>query len=1032
MKKLIICLTFTCCLISILFIPDKGIAQKKVKLDKNTFGEIEARHIGPATMSGRITSIDAVENDPRIVYVGTAGGGVWKSENAGIQFEAIFDKHNQSIGTITIDQKRPDTIWIGTGEVWVRNSVSVGDGIYKTTNGGKKWKHLGLDNSERISRILINPDNPDIVYAAVLGHLWNSNEDRGVYKTIDGGRTWEKILYVDENTGCSDMTMDPENPDLLYAAMWDFRRTPYNFRSGGPGSGLYKSIDGGATWNKISEDFPEGTTGRISVAFSKADPNIVFALIEAEESGLYKSMDKGETWKLTNDEPVIGHRPFYFSYIVPDPVEADRIYKPGFSLVVSDDGGEHFNSPFIDGGRVHSDLHAMWIDPSDNNFIYLGTDGGVYVSNDKANTWRYVRDLPVSTFYHVFADDKKPYNVYGGLQDNGSWMAPSKSPGGIGNRDWSYVGYGDGFNVFPDNQDPNIIYFQSQGGNINRKYISTGESKSIKPFEQEDIDELRFNWDTPILQNPLSNTLYVGAQYLFKSYDNGDTWIRISPDLTTNDQEKFNQDETGGLTLDNSSAENHCTIYTIAISEFDTNFIWVGTDDGNIQVTKNGEKKWKNVTGIIPGLPSTTWCSSIEPGKYDMNIAYATFDGHKQGDKTPYVYKTTDMGKNWFSLVDDNIKGYCHKILEDPVNPDLLYLGTEFGLYLSIDGGTTWTRFTGEIPEVSIRDMVIQERKNDLVLATHGRGILIIDDLTPIRQLTPELIEEDVAILETRPFELSYLGYAIDHTGDDEFTGYNPIGAVQIMYYLKKRHVFGEMILEIFDEDGNLLQTLPAGKRKGINRVVWQMYRKPPKVPSSVQLLGQAFVGPPYPPGDYTVKIHKDDNTYEGKIKVVYDPDSPHSEEARDLRLTIMVQAYDLLENLAFVDAQVVELRDKTEEKAEAVSDEKLKEQLLDLTGQMTTLRQDILATKQGRVTGERKLREKIASIYGGVMGYQGKPSNSQIERLNNLENEVNELGNKVSGIINKDLSEINEILKEQGISEIKIITLEEFIKEKK
>lgn len=1007
-------------------------SQTEIRLDKNTFGEIKARHIGPASMSGRITSLDAVEKDPRIVYIGTAGGGIWKSENAGITCKPVFDDHNQSTGTITIDQKRPDTVWAGTGEVWVRNSVSVGDGIYKTVNGGKKWKHMGLENSERISKIIIHPEDPDIVYVAVLGALWGDSKDRGVYKTNDGGENWEKILYVDEKTGCADMTMDPDNPDVIIAAMWDFRRTPYFFRSGGEGSALYRTENGGENWEKSHNGLPDETIGRIAVAFSPPEPNVVYALVESEESALYISKDNGKNWEMMNDDPSMGDRPFYFAYLVPDPVDTGRIYKPSYRLQVSDNYGENFTSPSVEGGRVHSDLHAMWIDPSDNQFIYLGTDGGVYVSNDKGNTWRFIRNLPVSTFYHVEVDNQNPYYVYGGLQDNGSWMAPSKNPGGIANKNWDYVGYGDGFNVFRDHSDPNIVYFQSQGGNINRKYMNTNEAKKIKPLKQEDTEELRFNWDTPLVQSPLNKTIYVGAQYLFKSYDQGDTWIRISPDLTTNDKSKQNQENTGGLTTDNSSAENHCTIYTIAESSLDSNILWVGTDDGNLQISRNGGKKWTNVTPNIEGLPPTTWCSSIDPGCFDPAVAYVTFDGHKQGDPTPYVYKTTDFGKTWTSLVDENIEGYCHKILADPFNSNLLFLGTEFGLYISVDDGKNWTRFTGDIPKVSIRDMVIQECANDLIIATHGRGILILDDLTPIRELNTNIINEDLVILNTRPYVISYLGYAINSTGDDEFTGPNPPGSAQIIYYLRKRHLFGDMKIEVFDDEENMIQELTAGKRKGINIVTWSMYKKPPRVPSSAVLLGQAFSGPPLPPGKYKIKITKNQDVYEGSLDVYFDPDSPHSDEDRNLRLDALYQAYDMLEELAFIDAMITDIRDKTKSTAEIIENKEISDDLLHLSGQMDSLKKELMATKQGGITGEKKLREKIANQYGSVLSYQGRPTNSQLERLNSLEAEVYILENKITRITENELKKLNESLSEINHTEISIITKEEFFSEKK
>jgi photosystem II stability/assembly factor-like uncharacterized protein len=1007
------------------------IAQKKTKLSKYTFGELKARQIGPASMSGRITSIDALNSNHNLLYVGTAGGGVWKSKNAGTTFKPVLDKHIQAIGCITIDQNNPDTVWVGTGEVWTRNSVSVGDGIYRTTDGGEKWKDMGLKDTERIARIIIDPNDPNTLYVAALGHLWDPNEERGVFRTTDGGKNWEKILYIDENTGCADLTMDPDDPDVLFAAMWDFRRRPYFFRSGGPGSGLYKTTDGGKSWEKVEHVFPEGTIGRIAVAFSPANPDIIWTVVESEKTGLYRSSDNGETWELLTNNPDIGTRPFYFALLVPDPVDSSRLYKPEFTLRVSDDGGKTFMVPFVGGGRVHSDLHALWISPQDNRFMYVGTDGGLYISHDRGNTWKFCRNLPVSTFYHVAVDDRDPYWVYGGLQDNGSWMAPSWAHGGIHNSDWKYMGYGDGFNAFRDNTDLNILYFQSQGGNIQKRFENTWETKDIQPYADEEMEELRFNWNTPLVQSKNSNTLYVGAQYLFKSNNAGDTWIRISPDLTTNNPDKLKQEETGGLTIDNSTAENHCTIFTVAESRLDENIIWVGTDDGNIQVTTDGGGSWENVVGNIPGLPPSTWCSSIEPGKFDKGTAFTTFDGHKQGDKTPYVFVTHDFGKTWKSLVTDDIPVYCHVIREDFVNPDLLFLGTEFGLYLSIDGGNAWVPFTGNVPKVSIRDMVIQEREDDLVLGTHGRGIIIIDDLIPIRQLNQELIEKDFAFLSTKPHVIKYNRSNIKSTGDDNYIGSNPRGSLNITYYLKKRHIFGDMYVEVYDQKGEKLKKLTAGIRKGVNMVPWYMRKKPPKVPVSAQFLGQAFFGPEYPPGEYKVKVIKNEDVYETTVTVAYDPDSPHSEADRDLRHSVIMRAYNLLEDLTYIDYKLVEVRDKAGELSKS-GDMKpsLSEELANLSDDFDEVRKELLATKEGRITGENRIRERVARIYSNVSGYQGRPSDSQIERLDYLEVVVSDFDGKVNEMVESNLKKINKSLEKQGFKTIQLKSRREYMEE--
>jgi photosystem II stability/assembly factor-like uncharacterized protein len=825
--------------------------------------------------------------------------------------------------------------------------------------------------------------------------------------------------------------MDPENPDLLLAGMWDYRRSPYFFRSGGKGSGLYRTVDGGTTWTKMENGLPTGTLGRIALAFSPASPNLVWALIESERSGLYRSSDKGQTWELMNNDPGMGERPFYFSFILPDPVDTNRIYKPGFSLRVSNDGGKRFTVPFVEGGNVHGDFHPMWINPENNDFIYMGTDGGLYISEDKANTWRFVRNLPVSQFYHVSVDHQVPYNVYGGLQDNGSWMGPSRSAGGITNSDWKNVGYGDGFNVLADPGDEDLVYWQYQGGQVKRMMLGTREVKDIKPYPEEGTEILRFNWNAPLCLGPASKALYLGAQYLYRSSDRGDSWKKISPDLTTNDPDKLNQELTGGLTIDNSSAENHCTIYTIAESPLDPELVWVGTDDGNVQVTRNGGQTWENVTGNIDGVPPGTWCSCVEPSHHSRSVVYVTFDGHRHGDMASYVFTSRDGGATWQSISSKELKGYCHVIREDPVNPDLLYLGTEFGFFISIDGGSVWVPFTGKVPKVPVMDMVVHPTEHDLVIASHGRGIIILDDLTPLRMLNNELLEQEAAFLDSRPYVIRELGSEQGWTGDDEFAGPNPREAALITYYLKKRHVFGDMYLEIYNPQGEKIKTLPGGKRKGINRVEWELRMKPPQVPSSVQLLGQAFTGPLHPPGEYTVVMKKGDQEYQGKIRVMYDPDSRHTQEDRELRQETIMKAYNLLEQMAFIDAEILDLREQLLRKSDSLEGSKsLKTEILNLSDTLNRLRKDFLATKEGQITGEQRLREKVSDIYGDVMGYQGRPTASQITRLENLSGEVGLYDERIKRIIETDLARINTSLLKNRLTAIQIITREEFEKE--
>jgi len=1011
-----------------------GNAQKKVKINYNTFGAIKARQIGPATMSGRIAALDVVNDDPRIIYVGAAGGGVWKSKNGGTTFKPVFDKHPQAIGAICIDQKNPKTVWVGTGEPWVRNSTSVGAGVFKTTDGGNNWKFMGLKETERIAKIVVSPDSSQVVYVAALGHLWGANKERGLFKTSDGGKTWNKILYVDENTGCADIAIDPQNPQIIYAAMWEFRRKAYTFNSGGKGSALYKSIDGGKTWEKLTKDLPEGKLGRIAIAVSPLNPNIVYALIEAKKTAFYRSKDKGESWENMNETQIIASRPFYFANIIADPIDTNRIYKADFYLLTSKNGGKNFNLPTVEGGRYHGDVHAIYVSPKDNNLIYIGTDGGLYISKDKGNTWSMVRNLPISQFYHVSADMQYPYNVYGGLQDNGTWFGPSKSPGGINNNDWKSVGFGDGFCAYADPEDANIVFWQYQGGEIAKAYLKTNEFKSIKPYKTKDIEDLRFGWNTPVVFSRDGNRMYVGAQYLFISENKGDTWKRISPDLTTDDPEKQKQEESGGLTIDNSTAENHCSIFTINESPLDKNIIWVGTDDGNIQITTDGGKTWTNLTKNISGLPANTWCSYIEPSNHDKASAYATFDGHRNDDKNSYVFKTTDYGKTWVSLSDNNLKTYNHIIKEDPVNPDLLFLGTEMGLFVSIDGGKAWSQFKGKVPSVSIRDMLIHPRENDLILGTHGRGILIIDDISPLRSLKQDMLNSELVFLKSKDYVIDDLGSVQSFRGDDEFTGANPSEAAAITYYMNKRHVFGDMHVEIYDKNGNKIKTLAAGKRKGINKVLWYLRKKPPKVPVSPQISGFAMYGPLYPVGEYTVKVFKKDKIFETKINIKSNPNSQHSEADRLVREKALNKAYDLLEKLAFVDKQTTDISEKCKKISKKTA-KSIAKKLLALSDKLEQMHKELVATKEGKITGEEKLREKLTQIYGNILFYKGRPTDSQIARLNDLETEVLQQENALDKIKQTELEKINKLLENKlleksGQETIKVITKEEYFKE--
>ena len=719
------------------------------QFDPDLFSGMKARSIGPAGMSGRIGDIEAVVSNSNIIYVGAATGGVWKSTNGGITWKPIFDNQPaSSIGAVSVFQANPSIVWIGTGEGNPRNSVGVGNGIYKSLDAGETWKFLGLEKTEKIHRVVLHPTDPNIAYVAALGTTWGENPERGVFKTTDGGKKWQKLLFIDQKTGCADLVMDPTNPNKLFAAMWEHRRWPWFFKSGGPGSGLYLTYDGGENWKKITEKegLPKGELGRIGVAIARNNPDVVYALVEAEKSALCRSDDGGRNWKIINQSRNVNPRPFYYADLRVDPQNENRIYSLHSRLTVSNDGGKSFERI---RSRVHSDHHALWIHPENGNFMIDGNDGGVAFSYDHGQTWRFVDNLPLAQFYHINIDMEIPYNIYGGMQDNGSWRGPSDAwqIGGIRNFHWEEVGFGDGFATLSDPNDSNIGYCMSQGGYLNRFNRITGERKDIRPPAPDSI-ELRFNWNAAIAIDPFDpKTVYYGSQFVHKSTDRGDSWTIISPDLTTNDPEKQKQAESGGLTFDVTNAENHCSILTIAPSPLKPGIIWVGTDDGNVQVTQDDGKTWKNVIQNIPRLPDNTWCPHIEASKFDAGTAYAVFEDHQRSNWTTYIYKTENFGKKWESLAKNDPTvpkeknspeqwGFVHVIEQDPVNKNLLYLGTEFGLFISFDDGKNWLKWKHGVPTVPVRALIVHPRDHDLVIGTHGRAAYILDDVRPLRSIS--------------------------------------------------------------------------------------------------------------------------------------------------------------------------------------------------------------------------------------------------------------------------------------------------------
>ncbi|MGZ4043514.1 MAG: WD40/YVTN/BNR-like repeat-containing protein [Bacteroidia bacterium] len=957
------------------------------------FGMMEAREMGPGTMSGRISAIEGVNNDEgKTIYIGTAGGGVWKSTNAGMSYSPKFDKYCQSIGALAIDQKNPNTIYVGTGESNMRNSVSVGNGMYKSTDGGDNWKKIGLDSVEHISKIVIDPSNPEVIYVAAPGPLWSNSKHRGLYKSVNGGETWEKIYYIDDKTGCAELLVDPNSPSTIFISMWQFRRQPYSFNSGGNTCGLFKSTDAGKTWKEIKNGLPAKPFGRIAMALAPSDPKQMLAIVESTNTGLYISSDGGETWKSQSSTLNVCARPFYFSTIAFDPKDPKRVYRPAFSFAYSSDGGYSFSEASYEGGWVHSDMHAIWINPAHPNIMYIGTDGGVYMSVDHGVTWQFNHALPVGQFYHVAYDMKEPYNIYGGLQDNGSWMAPSAAPGGIGNACWSRVGGGDGFWTVAD-ADGKTVYSEFQGGNMSRVNLSDMKSEFIQPQKTSKEEKLRWNWNTPIVigaNNP--KNLYVGAQYLYKSTDQGRNWIRISGDLTTNDKNKQKQEESGGLSADNTSAENHCTIFTIAESLLDEKMIWVGTDDGNLQYTTDGGKTWTSVSANISksGIAKQAWVSSIEPSQFDKNTVYATFENHMYGDMQTYLGKSTDLGKTWKRINSKEFTGFAHKIKEDSKNQNLLFLGTEMGLFASLDGGENWFRMKNKIPEYAlVRDIQIHPKTNDLIIAMHGRGIYILDDIRPMRELTKETWEKDVYLFPTPEIILNNgrFGWGGPEISGEWSVG-NPPSIPTINYYLKQRLNTGKVTVEVYDEKGTLVQSMPGTIRRGINKVFWNLRSIPPKVAEgSTKMDGAGFTAPMVLPGTYTIKLKVNEKEFNGTVKCV------HDEANKDLspedRKLVHEKAMELqgLYNSINSTIDTISLY-QAKLKADTVTYSKNKTAVAFYNDLQKVKGQFMAVTKKSIFADEERLREKVSKLYGAFCGMESKPNTTQLESITDLKNE--------------------------------------------
>ncbi|MBZ5498974.1 MAG: hypothetical protein LAP85_21455 [Acidobacteriia bacterium] len=995
--------------------------------DAASLANLRWRSIGPANPGGRVTDIVGVPGDPNTYYVAGAVGGIFKTTNGGMTFTPIFDNQEvSSIGAVALAPSNPNVIWVGTGEGDPRNDAGFGDGVYRSADGGQTWQHVGLTDTERIKRIRVHPTDPNTAWIAALGHEWGPNEERGVFKTTDAGKTWKRVLYLDADTGCSDIDIDSRNPSILYAGMYTYRRRPWRFDSGSGRTALYRSKDGGETWDKLIQGLPKTPMDRIGVAVAPSNPNTVYMITETKiEGNLFRSDDRGDTWRMVLNNPNINFRPFYYSDLRVDPNNPERVYSLGGSLMMSIDGGRTFSS--IAQG-VHSDHQALWIDPKNSNYVLSGSDGGFQVSLDGGRTWEVINNISFAQFYHITYDLQVPYLVYGGLQDNGCWVGPSATmfSNGIRKRDWYTIGGSDGFFAVPDLNAPHLVYTDLEGGSITLLDRNSGVSRNVTPYPK-DVGptgspifnyRYRFNWNPPIAASPQNpSTIYFGAQVIFKTTNQGYSWEIISPDLSTNDKSK-QQSSGGEIVTDNTAAEFHCTILTIAESPVRAGVIWAGTDDGNIQVTQDGGKKWTNTIGNIKGLAPNPWIPTIEASHYDAGTAYVAVDRHQDNDFAPYAYKTTDYGQTWTSIRGDLPgKGYVHVVREDPKVKNLLYLGTELGIFASWDDGGHWVPIRNNMPPVAVRDIAIHPRDNDMIVGTHGRGAYILDNITPLQQLA-QARASDAFLFDIQPAMRRQLAGRDGSVGAKDYGAPNPPYGAAIDYYLRAATT-DQVSITITDKAGKAMRTFRnQTNRAGVNRVIWDLRIEGPQAapggaPGTGPAAGAPGAGgrggggrggggssPQVVPGEYNVVLQVGSKQMSKPARVVLDP-------------KVKVSAADLQ----------AQSNTAQEVQALSVTVTGLVNRVEDLTRQLTSLSDparrpalDQLNQLHAKLVREctmsyrcgAKLRENVNSLLGSVTGTIARPSDGMLLLLREYKEEAAQAAADLNAIVSTSIKKEN------------------------
>ncbi|MGB7296546.1 MAG: hypothetical protein WBC70_13240 [Candidatus Aminicenantales bacterium] len=1002
----------------------KADPQPRLNVPEKLLDGLEWRCVGPAIMGGRIDDFAVVESDPDIIYAATASGGLWKTVNNGITWEPVFDgQSTSSIGDVTVAPSSPDIVWAGSGEPNNRQSSSWGDGVYKSEDAGRTWKNMGLGDSHHIGRIVIHPQNPEIVYVAALGRLWGPNKERGLFRTTDGGRTWANTKFIDEDTGFVDAAIDPENPSTLYAAAYQRRRTAYGFNGGGPGSGLYKTTDGGASWVRLTNGLPGGTTGRIGLDVYRRNPSIVYAIIEHKEGGVFRSEDKGATWTRMS---VTNPRPMYYSKIRIDPNNDQRIWVLGASMYVSEDGGKTFRTDYV--RQIHGDYHAMWINPADSGHLVVGSDGGIHISHDRGQTWDFVNTLPLAQFYEVGFDMRRPYYVYGGLQDNGSWGGPSATwtSTGITNDEWFRIGGGDGFYTRVDPEDHNTIYAESQDGYFFRFDLRSGESKSIRPEPADEKEIYRFNWNSPILVSPHnSKKILYGGNKLFISRDRGDNWEETIDLTGRTDRDKL---PIMGVAPDANTLSRHDgvshygTITTIAESPLREGLLYVGTDDGLVQVSGDDGKSWKNVTPPATIVPKTTYVTRLEASRFSEGRVYASFDGHRGNDFKPYVLVSEDFGAHWKSLSSGLPEfGTVSVVREDLSNPGLLFIGTERGAYFSVDRGASWVRFKSNLPMVPVDDIAIHPRENDLIFGTHGRSIWILDDMTPLSQLTADTLAADSQLFDVRPALIFNPHYHKGSTGHKLFVGSNPPRGALISYYLREDGQ-DEAKIVIAGPQGNTVREFKGAKEAGLHRLTWDLRYAP--VGGEGPTEGRRF-SPPAPyvlPGEYRVTLQAGGQEATKTVKVEGDPRIDVAYEDRKAQHDALMSLYRLSPLMSDAEKTLGSLRGRLDDAEEMTkkapqAPSAVKEAIQEVKARVQDVRKEILGDPQAGFQAMRfSVRGRLLLLARSIGGYTGVPSDRQLQDIAKHTDRLKTLVEKINTIIDADIPRLNTLMDENGI----------------